>query len=57
MIAFIKPGFWEILLIVLAILLIFGPKRLPQIGSAIGEAIKGLKKSLKGDDNDNQPKT
>ena len=47
-----RIGPMEILVIVLAIVLLFGIKRLPEIGSAIGKAIRGFKKSLQGLDDD-----
>lgn len=56
---FIKPGFWELVIILVIVLLLFGAKRLPQIGSAIGQAIKGFRKSVKDlddkDDDTNKP--
>ena len=44
-------GVPEILIIALIIVLIFGAKRLPEIGSGIGKTVKeirGIKKELKG---------
>ena len=35
----------DIAVIVLVVLFIFGPKKLPEIGSAIGKGIKGFKKA------------
>ena len=44
---------WKELLIILAIvLLVFGTKRLKNVGSDLGEAVKGFKKGLNGDDAD-----
>jgi len=40
-----SPIHWLVVLIV--IMVIFGPKRLPEIGKALGEAIREFKKSLK----------
>ncbi len=40
---------WEILLIVVAIVLLFGASRLPQLGSSIGSFVKNLKKGLSGE--------
>ena len=40
-------GTTEIVLIVLAILLLFGAKRIPELAKSIGTAFKELKKSLK----------
>ena len=39
-------GFWELLILVFVVLLIFGPKRLPQMGRALGGSIKGFKDSV-----------
>ena len=41
------PGPLETLVILLVILLLFGAKRLPEIGRALGEGIREFKKSLK----------
>jgi sec-independent protein translocase protein TatA len=43
---------WLVLLVV--IMLLFGPSRLPSIGKNIGEAIRGLKGGLAGLDDENQ---
>jgi len=51
-IGFIKPGIGELLIIFLIVLLLFGAKRLPQIGASIGQAIKGFRKSLQDKDKD-----
>jgi len=39
-------GVWEILLIMIAVLLLFGAKRLPEVGSSIGKGIREFKRSL-----------
>ena len=41
-------GPWELLILVLVLLLVFGPKRLPQMGRSLGSGIKELKDSVKG---------
>jgi sec-independent protein translocase protein TatA len=43
-------GVWELLLILLIVLVIFGAGRLPQIGAGIGKGVRNFKKSLKGED-------
>jgi len=43
-------GITELLIILAIIILIFGVGKLPEIGSGIGKAVKGFKKSLKGED-------
>jgi len=46
------------LIIVLAVaLLIFGPKKLPEMGSAIGKSISSFKKGMNEIKNTDQPKT
>jgi sec-independent protein translocase protein TatA len=40
-------GPWEIAIVVVLILLIFGPRKLPELGSSIGKSIRGFKKGLK----------
>jgi sec-independent protein translocase protein TatA len=39
-------GFWEILVIMLVVLLLFGAKRLPEMGSSIGKGLREFKRSL-----------
>ena len=39
-------GVWELLLILAVVLIIFGPGRLPGLGSGIGEAIRNFRKSI-----------
>ncbi len=41
------PGPMELVVILLVVLLLFGTKRLPEIGRAMGEGIREFKKSLK----------
>lgn len=38
-------GGWEIAVILLIVLIIFGPSKLPQMGQAMGKAIKEFKKA------------
>lgn len=41
------PSIWQILIVVLAIFLLFGARRLPQMMSDLGEGIKNFKKGMK----------
>lgn len=41
-----RLGFGEILVILALALLFFGPSKLPQLGSSLGQAIRGFKKGL-----------
>ena len=49
-------GFWEVLLILAVLLLVFGAKRLPEIGAALGKGIREFKGSVKDIENEiNRP--
>lgn len=39
----------EIILILVVVLIFFGPSRLPGLGKSVGEAIRGFKKGLNDD--------
>ena len=39
-------GPWQVILILLIIVLLFGAKKLPQIGKGMGEALRNFKKSV-----------
>ncbi len=41
------PGFWELILILAVVTLLFGGKKLPQLGGAIGESIRNFKRGIK----------
>ena len=43
-------GIWELALILLIVLVVFGANRIPEIGAGIGKGIRNFKKSLKGED-------
>ncbi len=45
-------GMWEIVLIFLVVLLLFGAKRLPEIGSSLGKGIREFKGSLREIENE-----
>ena len=47
-----RIGIGELLLIALVILLLFGAQRLPEIGAALGKAIREFNLALKGDTKD-----
>ncbi len=38
-------GIWEILLIILIALILFGPRKLPELAKAMGEAVKEFRKA------------
>jgi sec-independent protein translocase protein TatA len=39
-------GFWDLLILAFVAILIFGPKRLPQAGKALGGSIRGFKDAI-----------
>jgi sec-independent protein translocase protein TatA len=43
-------GMQELIIILVIALLIFGPTKLPQIGSGLGRAIRDFRKGFGGDD-------
>jgi len=43
-------GGWELIIILVILLLIFGPSRLGDLGSALGKGIKGFKRAMKEPD-------
>ena len=40
----------HLIVIFLIALVVFGPKKLPELGKGLGEAIRGFKKALDGDE-------
>ena len=51
------PGIWQLLIVLVIILLLFGTKKLRNVGKDLGGAIKGFKDASKNDKNgDNQTK-
>lgn len=45
-------GMWEVLLVLLVILLVFGPRRLPELGGALGKGIREFKRSFRDIENE-----
>jgi sec-independent protein translocase protein TatA len=43
---------WELLILLLVILLVFGPKRLPEMGRQLGKGMREFKESITGNDDD-----
>ncbi|MFP4024506.1 MAG: twin-arginine translocase TatA/TatE family subunit [Thiohalospira sp.] len=50
------PGPWEIILIVLVVLLIFGGRKIPELMKGLGQGMKEFKKATKDDDNEEDSK-
>lgn len=49
------PGPLEIIVILVIVLVIFGPKRLPDLGRSLGRGMREFKDSVTGKDKDELP--
>jgi len=47
-------GHWELLVIVLAILLLFGGRKIPELMKGLGTGVREFKKGLRGEDDEVQ---
>lgn len=45
----------EIMLVLIVALIVFGPKKLPDLGRSLGKGIREFKGSVTGEDHDPQP--
>lgn len=45
-------GATELVVILLVVLVIFGPKNLPKLGSALGKTVKNVRDGMEGTDED-----
>ena len=50
-------GPWDLLILLLVVLLIFGPKRLPEMGRSLGRSMRELKDSVSGRDRQEDEQT
>jgi sec-independent protein translocase protein TatA len=48
-------GPWEILILLVVVLLVFGPKRLPELGRSLGKGMREFKNSVRDIGDDNEP--
>ena len=48
-------GVWEIAILLLVALLVFGPKRLPEMGRSLGRGMREFKDSISGNDTTTTP--
>jgi sec-independent protein translocase protein TatA len=49
-------AWWELVLILLVLLLVFGAKRLPEMGRSLGKGMREFKDSVSGLDDDREPR-
>jgi len=47
-------GWVEVLILLLVALLVFGPKRLPEMGRSLGRGLREFKDSISGKDDDDR---
>ena len=45
-------GPWELVILLIVVLLVFGPKRLPEMGRSLGRGMREFKNSISGGDDD-----
>lgn len=48
---------WQLVIILLIVVMLFGTKKLRGMGSDLGSAVKGFKKALSSEDDKDQDKT
>ena len=49
-------SFWQILIILVVILILFGGKKIRTMGADLGEGLKGFKKAIKDEDKSSESK-
>lgn len=49
-------GIWEILILVLILILLFGGKKIPELAKGLGKGIRLFKKAIKGEDEEKSDK-
>ena len=47
---FLGLGAPELIIILIVVLVIFGPKNLPKLGKSFGKTVKGIREGMEGDD-------
>ena len=45
-------GIWELLIILVVVLLIFGPRRLPEMAKGLGQSVREFRKGIRDMKND-----
>lgn len=54
---FSQIGPLEIVLVIVVLLIVFGPKRLPSLGKSLGTGMREFKESITGEDKDDETDT
>lgn len=47
---FLGMGAPELIIILIVVLVIFGPKNLPKLGKSLGKTVKGIREGMEGDE-------
>jgi sec-independent protein translocase protein TatA len=47
-------GLPELLIVLVVVLLLFGPKRLPQLGKSLGKTVRSIREGVEGKDEDDE---
>lgn len=47
-----SPSIWQILIVLIIVIVLFGANRLPNLGKSLGQAIRGFKKGISEDEID-----
>ena len=50
-------GTWEIIVIVLVVLLLFGGKKIPELMHGVGKGVKSFKDGMNGSENNNDKRS
>lgn len=53
---FAKP-YWDALIVIVIVLLFFGPKRLPALGKSLGQGMREFKDSISGKSQESEDET
>ncbi len=49
------PFPWQIALVLLVVVVVFGASRLPELGKALGEGMRNFRKALSGEEDSSKP--
>jgi sec-independent protein translocase protein TatA len=49
-------GHWELLIILVVVLIIFGAGKIPEVGQKLGSGIRNFQRSIRGDDDEENKK-
>ena len=47
-------GHWELLIILMIVVVLFGAKRLPGLGKGLGEGLRGFREAMRGKEEDSE---